>query len=172
MEINEKKNNLILRSIPAEQVGKKKGLFECDCGAFKELILSDVRRSHTKSCGCKALQRLSGSDNPGWQGYGSLSGKKFGSIKYDAKVRGYDFNLTIEYLWNLYELQHGRCAYSDLDINFSDNSASLDRICSKAGYIIGNVQWTHVHINFMKQTLSEERFLELIQLVYLNKIRP
>jgi hypothetical protein len=44
-------------------------------------------------------------------------------------------------------------------------TASLDRIDSSKGYIVGNVQWVHKDINFMKFTFSESRFIDLCKKV-------
>lgn len=46
-----------------------------------------------------------------------------------------------------------------------EGTASLDRIDSSRGYVEGNVQWVHKDVNFMKQALSQERFVELCTLV-------
>ena len=31
---------------------RRRFLFKCDCGTFKEIVLNDVRNGRTKSCGC------------------------------------------------------------------------------------------------------------------------
>lgn len=61
-----------------------------------------------------------------------------------------------------------------LDIPFSDKVeccgvASLDRIDSSQGYIKGNVQWVHKDINKMKFDLSQDRFLELCNIIVQNR---
>lgn len=69
--------------------------------------------------------------------------------------------------------QNRKCALSGIDIDFKKGNdvkrglqtASLDRIDSSKGYIVGNVQWVHKDINFMKGTLSNNQFLELCNLV-------
>jgi hypothetical protein len=40
-------------------------------------------------------------------------------------------------------------------------TASLDRIDSSKGYIEGNVQWIHKHINKMKNNFNESYFIEI-----------
>jgi len=47
-------------------------------------------------------------------------------------------------------------------------TASLDRIDSSKGYIEGNVQWVHRKINMMKQSYTQEEFIELCQAVVRN----
>lgn len=65
-----------------------------------------------------------------------------------------------------------RCAISGLDIYLPKSkkdpvsqTASLDRIDSKKPYIEGNVQWVHKIINVMKQSLSDEEFIQYCRTV-------
>jgi hypothetical protein len=84
----------------------------------------------------------------------------------DARSRDLEFNLTVEYLWQLFEEQAGKCALSGLPISFGattkdrDATASLDRKDSTLGYVTGNVWWVHKEINFMKGTLPLSRFID------------
>ena len=69
--------------------------------------------------------------------------------------------------------QNKKCAITGTDIYFStkisgNGSASLDRIDSKAGYIIGNVQWVHKDINWMKADFGETEFIEWCKKVAIN----
>lgn len=59
-----------------------------------------------------------------------------------------------------------------MDRQFSQNrafdkkqTASLDRIDSNEGYIVGNVQWVHLVLNRMKSNLKETQFIEWCNLV-------
>jgi hypothetical protein len=142
----------------------------CDCGKIVIKEANSLTRpiSGHKSCGC--LIRRSGAECPSWSGYGLLSKKHFRSIVYGAKKRNIKFEITIEYIWQLYEHQNGLCAISGVPISFgarsSDkNSASLDRIDSSLGYVEGNVQWVHKKINFMKGKDSDDEFIEWCRLV-------
>lgn len=72
----------------------------------------------------------------------------------------------MEYAWKLFLGQGRRCALTGLVLELSPSkmnkgasTASLDRIDSAKGYIAGNVQWVHIVINMMKQTLSDEEFV-------------
>lgn len=106
-----------------------------------------------------------------WKGFEELPGTMFYQIKRGALQRNKEFNLDIEYLWNLYLEQDKKCAYTKLDINFYDckNKASLDRIDSTKGYIKGNVQWIDKRVNFMKNDFSEEEFFKLCELIIKNR---
>ena len=69
------------------------------------------------------------------------------------------FDLTKEYLWNLFTLQKQLCAITgDFIENIKD--ASLDRIDSSIGYIKGNVQWTTVQANRSKHIMSTKELIE------------
>jgi hypothetical protein len=113
-------------------------------------------------------------DNPAWKGYKLISGGYFASIKRSADSRNLEFDINIEYLNELFELQNGKCAISGLDIILprSDESrstgeytASLDRKNSNLGYIKNNLQWVHKWVNKMKQNLQEDEFLYLCSLI-------
>lgn len=83
------------------------------------------------------------------------------------------------YLWKLFLKQNGKCALSGLGISFggligekrSSTTASLDRINSTKGYIKGNVQWVHKHINKMKWDFDQNYFLSLIEYIHKNIVR-
>lgn len=45
------------------------------------------------------------------------------------------------------------------------DTASLDRIDSRHGYIPGNIQWLHKDINVMKWDHTTGRFIELCGMV-------
>ena len=91
-----------------------------------------------------------------------------------------DFNLTKEYLQKLFEQQNKRCIYTNIEIKIPfrantildyygldkiSNLASLDRIDSTKGYVVGNVQWVLSEINIMKNDLPNEKFLDLCRKV-------
>jgi hypothetical protein len=98
-----------------------------------------------------------------------VPGRKFSAIKYNAARRGIPFDLTIEYLDELWLLQNGQCLYSgeDLDITSRNGAtASLDRKNSNLGYVEGNVAWVHNDVNYLKHTLDEDRLFELIEKIH------
>jgi hypothetical protein len=88
-------------------------------------------------------------------------------MKTGAKNRGHVFEVTIEYLWELFVAQGGLCALTGACLALTkktlrpgDSVASLDRINSSVGYVPGNVQWVHPTINFMKHAMPQEQFIE------------
>lgn len=82
-------------------------------------------------------------------------------------------DLTLEYLKNLFEKQNGTCIYSKVVLtlphyhkkNNPIYTASLDRIDSSKGYIQGNVQFISIAMNHMKNSMTHEQTLELIDII-------
>lgn len=83
--------------------------------------------------------------------------------------RGYQWDLTIEDIWSMYEAQEGVCALSGVPIGWAEKgltaTASIDRIDSSEGYVLENVQLVHKDINFMKQQFDQEYFINMCKAV-------
>lgn len=123
-------------------------LCKCDCGNETKVIISKLRDGFTKSCGCfkdKNLKHGFGPEHGGWRGYQQVSQSFYGRIKNSARIRKIDFNISMEYLWELYIKQNGSCAFTGKKItlpisnrNFraenNEDRASLDRIDNDKGY--------------------------------------
>lgn len=137
----------------------------CRCGKKKEIIYSNIVNNISKSCGrCKK--------------YGEIPGYIFSSIIRNAKIRKLKYNLSKQFLWNLFLKQNRKCALSGIDISFTkssleearkNTSASLDRINSAKGYTEDNVRWIHKDINKMKSNYSDEYFLYICQRIVSDK---
>lgn len=96
-----------------------------------------------------------------------ITGRFFSSVKYKAKLRNINFDITLAYLDGLWILQDGKCAYTGTALQMGRKpTASLDRIDSSKGYIPGNVQFVCIEVNMMKWALSENRFFELIKKIH------
>lgn len=112
-----------------------------------------------------------------WKGYKGISGDYWRGIQQAGVAKGLGFDLTLEFLWDLFEKQKGTCALSGLplilecslgDLNkngYQRKTASLDRIDSSRGYLQENVQWVHKDINQMKSNRTDEEFIELCKAV-------
>jgi hypothetical protein len=145
----------------------------CVCGTSRMFKTSQmVKGKHPAQCRKCSI----GVNASNWRGLGDMPMSVFTKIKLGAKKRNKSFSLTPEYIWELYKKQNGKCALSGLPISFieegknlseSKGNASLDRIDSSLGYIEGNVQWTHKHINSMKNEYSAEYFIKLCKEVVL-----
>lgn len=139
-------------------------VWRCVCG--KEILGSadKLKRKDRKrqSCGCMQL----GVRSARYKGVGDLSGQKWANMKNGAARRGHEFTISIQEAWDLFLRQNKTCVLTGLPITLNPttlaagaNTASLDRIDSRLGYVPGNIQWVHAVINSMKQTLSNEHFV-------------
>lgn len=83
--------------------------------------------------------------------------------------RGYQWDLTPEYVLDLYEKQEGLCALTGWPIGWPEkgltSTVSIDRIDSQEGYLQGNVQLLHKDVNMAKQQYSQEYFVGMCQAV-------
>jgi hypothetical protein len=158
----------------------------CDCGETCYVSTKHLNRSYypQKSCGCLKKENDSkvGKDSPYFKGYEGISQGWYHSHilrsckGYDGKGNRrapLDIDIDIEYLWELFQEQNGKCKLSGFDIVLPKSgkdisTASVDRIDSSKGYIKGNIQWVHQHINKMKNTFEQSYFIEMCKLVATN----
>lgn len=160
---------LVVISVDTLKKGQYYWKCKCDCGTEKIIQGGHLRSGHTTSCGCSWYKY--GKDNATWKGHKEISMRFYKSIIYNAQSRKLDFNISIEYLWDLFIKQSRLCALSGLPLVFGANNgkvegtASLDRINSSMGYIVGNVQWVHKTVNNMKWDMSQEYFLQLCKTI-------
>jgi hypothetical protein len=82
--------------------------------------------------------------------------------------------LNIQDLKEVWEKQNGVCPYLKINLTLSSYSkiekdpilsASLDRIDSTKGYVKGNVQWISRAMNYLKNNMSGEDMMRVIQLI-------
>jgi hypothetical protein len=102
------------------------------------------------------------------------------SVKRRAKRKNIPYDLTADFILNMYIRQNGKCAISGMDISLPKNNdeyakhlhtVSVDRIDSNKGYTKNNVQLLHKDINRMKWSHSEEYFLSLCENIYQNQTK-
>ena len=80
--------------------------------------------------------------------------------------RPIELAITIQQAWELFLAQGRKCALSGEPIAFprinaEKGTASLDRIDSNLGYVLGNVQWVHKDVNIMKNKFDQDYFIGL-----------
>ncbi len=142
----------------------------CDTDNY-EVLMASLKRGSTTSCGCRRDQydKMRGDKHCQFTGYKEIRGKKWSDYKKKAAIRGLTFDIRIEDAWGLYEEQDERCALTGLPIRHhlhnGGGTASLDRIDSKKGYSLGNVQWVHKDVNRMKMDLEQNHFIDLCCLI-------
>lgn len=186
----------ILSSDIATDGKKTYWLVKCQCGNeqfIRQDILESNQASKCRKCSNKEkfiknveLGKMHTINySPKHQGVGDLPKNIYNHYKQGAKIRNIEFNVSIEYLWNLFVSQKGLCALSGQKIylrpedktstitkvdskghrnlDYSKFNASLDRIDSSLGYIEGNVQWVERKVNIIKRELNQEEFINLCQ---------
>ena len=139
----------------------------CNCGKITYVISSNLNRGNTRSCGCLRKARK-GPLNPMWTGRGDLSGNRFYNFERSAKERNLVFEVTIDFLWELFLKQERKCALTgDFLVleKHAENLGSLDRIDSSKGYTKDNVQWVRCDINYLKQNIKDDHFILLCKKV-------
>lgn len=146
---------------------------QCHCGNIFTSSIGNALNKTVKGCGCVLKNQAieNGKKRQKYKDYNDISGQYLYTVEKNAKARKIDFSVSIEYLYELYKEQNGKCALSGLKIFHKKKqmdtfaTASLDRIDSSKGYIVGNVQWIHKTINQMKWNSSQEEFIEFCKAV-------
>jgi hypothetical protein len=149
---------------------KSKGVYwlcKCVCGEIKKVDVYRVTSGRVQSCGCirkKPEYELR-------KAYKDISRRYWGSLYSNAKSRNLDFFVSAEDGWNQFIKQNGKCRFTGVllefvnDHNYTNQTASLDRIDSDKGYILDNIQWIHKDINWLKTNLPDEEFIKLCCMV-------
>ena len=146
-------------------------IVECGCGYIGERRkdwVDSFRTTKCKRCSAAEVAKRTYNTNSFFnkehKGIGCISRTKFGTYKFGALRRNLEFSITIEDAANVWTW---KCALSGIGID--ETSMSLDRIDSSKGYIVGNIQWVHKDINYMKQEYSQEVFIHWCSLVHANQ---
>lgn len=95
---------------------------------------------------------------------GELTLTRYSRLKRSAENRNIPFEVSMEYLWELYQSQHNICAITG-DTLVSLSKSSLDRIDSTKGYIEGNLQWVTYQANVSKHKMSMQQLYEFCRKV-------
>lgn len=172
----------IIKEVERKQTKKgpvRQYLVVCECGKERVVAKPLLTRSPWPLRSCGTCSYKFGNEHPSFTGYEEIWGDYWQAVKNGAKSRGLKFNITLEYVWSLYEKQGRVCKLSGIPIRFkksqripgtksrikTEQTASLDRIDSSKGYVEGNVQWVHKDINQMKWQLLDSQFIEYCKLV-------
>lgn len=145
-------------------------IVRCSCGTTSELSAATAKSSRSKRCTNCSYKKISQD-----RSYGKIHNTYYQQLKKAAIRRNIVFLISIEDLWNQYEKQEGKCAFTGLNLTLTnsnhlrDQTASLDRIDSSKGYTTDNIQWAHKHVNKMKMDLEEKEFFSIIKQVYEHK---
>ena len=135
------------------------------CGSLQSYLRKNYAEESLrlgKVCKGCANKSIENNAHKGW--YKDVLRKSFAhKYKTGAETRGIEWNVSFEYLADLLIEQDFKCALSDIELDAMNinNNASLDRIDSSKGYVVGNVQWVYFKINMMKQQYTQQEFIEL-----------
>ncbi len=127
----------------------------------------EIVNNKIKSCGClRNSNQLCGNKVKSFKGYKEISGQKWSSYRLGALKRKLEFDIDIEYAWNIFTFQKKKCNLSGRELYFGKSNskeftASMDRIDPYRGYVKGNIQWVHKDVNKMKLKMDEDIFLRL-----------
>lgn len=89
-------------------------------------------------------------------------------LTYSKSRKGYENNLTEEFLMKLNEKQNNRCAISRIVFDNDKNKISIDRIDSSKGYLMDNVQLVTFNVNRMKNNFKQEYFINICKKISQN----
>lgn len=88
-----------------------------------------------------------------------------------------EFNITEQNIMDLYNRQDGRCAYTNEKLTricytkvadnkkINDYNISVDRIDSRKGYTVNNIQLVGAVINIMKNDMSDAEFQIMVEMI-------
>lgn len=89
-----------------------------------------------------------------------------------SRNAGRDYDLTPEYLLDLYTVQNGLCVYTEEPLEFTlgrgsqSRSLSVDKVDPHGGYVKGNVVLCTRRANTIKHNMTVEEFAEWMPLWY------
>lgn len=101
-------------------------------------------------------------------------------VKASARGRNIEFNLSKEFLYELYEKQKGACYYTGKRMNLTIYSGimpnreniekfkdylTIDRLNSSKGYVKGNVVLCTLKVNTAKGSLNYDEFVQICNFV-------
>lgn len=129
---------------------------KCDCGHRCEAQGRALKAGIKEHCGCVVGRVPRGA-------YPREVVRRLGNIKARAKLKGYEFNLTHDYLHKLIKETRGVCPVLGIPFNASgrDRQMSIDRIDNSLGYVTGNIQVMSNRANKIKNDATERELLKV-----------
>lgn len=181
-------NNLQILEIDSSN--KRNVICKCVCGKIKSVDFYDLRRDKIKSCGClrwsdeirkKSSIRAKELQKKGILKIGNDQSDEYTKFRYLFKCinnknrKTNDISLSdLKYQW---ETQQGYCIYSNISLilpthkNIKDSQirpwqyASIDRIDSNKYYTKDNIQFISRTLNYAKNSMSTNDFLEFLNIL-------
>lgn len=102
------------------------------------------------------------------------------NVRRSSKKRKYEYDIDLNYLKNLWEIQKGICPLTGWELVLKSHTyrpnekmtihhASLDRIDSKKGYIKGNVRFISIMANYAKHKWGDDDLIEFCNAVHYHQ---
>ena len=116
-------------------------------------------------------------DNNKWYDVVRGLSSRLGDSGKRARKMNFEFNLTLEYLCDLWITQKGRCAVSNIPLSFMSGtvwdknpySCSIDRINNDQGHVLDNVVPACARCNYLRRDMPHEAWLILVPAVRLAR---
>jgi len=161
--LNEKFGLLTIIAENPIKMNDGKYKWECQCACGEKFFRCGSALSKGKAKGCLNCVKKSKKH---------LLSRIWHLLTHGAKIRNLNVEVTIDDLLILLEKQNYKCALTGMDIIVvneqrdgvvlnSQTTASVDRIDSSKGYILGNVQWVHKDVNIMKMHFVQNYFIDM-----------
>lgn len=149
---------------------------QCDCGKVINLERVRFKYKNTRSCGClrvktvynKYRNSLNITDDEFYKG------QLYKRYISNSKRRNLTFSLDLELFSELISSKCtycGREPYSFLRYKYKDRGLlynGLDRVNNNLGYIKENVTPCCPQCNFLKGTMNQKEFIDLVHLIHNN----
>ena len=150
--------------------------FMKDLSEFNRNLQLNRRNFCSRTCTAKALQNFGDKRNTKPPPHGRLIDEysKFRDHMRRIRNRYKNYDIDVKYLKEIWDKQDGICPYTGIKMILKGHSkkemnplyiASVDRIDSNLGYVVGNIQWVCAPINYMKSNLSNDQVLELCKII-------
>lgn len=130
-------------------------------GRHSDMKLRDYHNGICKECQIKRKKKIEPAKDESLKLKQVLNQRLLGA-KERATKQCIDFNITLEYLLTLWNLQKGICAISGIPMTFEryngriPTNVSIDKIDRNKGYIKDNIQLVCMACNQIKSDWSEE----------------
>lgn len=99
----------------------------------------------------------------------------YNQMRARSKTKGRECTATEQDLYDLWDKQNGCCALTGVPMTHTYSpdmvavsrvtNGSVDRIDSRVGYIVGNIQFACVRVNLMKGPMQEEQLLSVCRAI-------
>ena len=156
--------------------GEAKVEVKCKCGKVSLVSCYSIVKGTSKGCLDCSFKAKEGTGNPAFVGYGIVPGR-FANRFIKKKNPKETCTVTAKDIEDLYFKQQKKCALTGLPISFENINiktkdlsctASVDRIDSKKGYTLSNIQLVHRDINLMKNAFEQDYFIKMCKLIVIK----